>query len=288
LTLYLRDGRRLGYARYGAADGAPLLYCHGFPGCRLEAALTHAVAARLGIAVVAPDRPGYGLSDPRPGSRIVDWPDDVAQLCDALGLARFGVIGVSGGAPYAVVCAARLAKRVTRLSLVGGLSTITDERALTGMALPARMLLSGMGRHPRWVLPLWSALHTLFRYAPAASMTFIARGLPPADRETLGRRVVFDALVASLREGTRAGCVGSRADLIAYTRDWPIEPSALSVPCDVWHGEEDATVPVSMGRTLVGAIGGARGHFLAGEGHYSLPVRHMAEILADFAEPDAG
>ncbi len=261
----------------------PLLYCHGFPGCRLEAALAHGVAAHLGIAVVAADRPGYGLSDPRPGLRVADWPDDAVQLCDALGLARFGVIGVSGGAPYAIACAVRLPARVSRVALVGGLGPITDLRTLADMAGPSRRLLSAVWRRPRVALPIWAVLHRLLRYTPAAVLTAIVRRLPAVDRATLRSPVVFDALLASLREGARGGSAGSCADLTAYTQDWAIDPGQVGVACDVWHGEMDATVPVAMGRHLARVIPGARGHFLAGEGHYSLPVRHMARILADFA-----
>ena len=35
-TITLPDGRRLGYAEYGDPDAMPVLYCHGFPSCRLE------------------------------------------------------------------------------------------------------------------------------------------------------------------------------------------------------------------------------------------------------------
>ncbi len=250
--------------------------------------MTDAVATRLGIAVLAPDRPGYGLSEAKPQGVIGDWPDDVVQLCAALGITRFGVIGVSGGAPYAIACALRLPERVSRLALVGGLGPITGPEALAGMAGSARLLLSGVRRHPRLALAVWRVLHRLLRHAPAAVLRGIARGLPAADRETLRSRVVFDALLASLREGARAGSAGSCADLIRYTRDWAIDPSRVAVPCAVWHGDVDVTVPVSMGRHLARSIPGARGHFLAGEGHYSLPVRHMARILADFAPSGSG
>ena len=32
----LHDGRMLGYAEYGAPEGTPVLYFHGFPGSRLD------------------------------------------------------------------------------------------------------------------------------------------------------------------------------------------------------------------------------------------------------------
>jgi pimeloyl-ACP methyl ester carboxylesterase len=71
-TLRLRDGRLLGYARYGDPNGTPVFYFHGFPGSRLEARLADAVASRNGVRVIALDRPGSGLSDFKPARTIGD------------------------------------------------------------------------------------------------------------------------------------------------------------------------------------------------------------------------
>lgn len=38
-TLWLRDGRLLGYAEYGDLDGKPVFFFHGWPGSRLQARL---------------------------------------------------------------------------------------------------------------------------------------------------------------------------------------------------------------------------------------------------------
>ncbi len=90
---YSCDGRQLGYAQYGQPDGAPIVYFHGHPGSRLEARLAHEAAAGSGFRVIALDRPGYGLSDFQPGRAIADWPADVAEAADALGIGRFSVAG---------------------------------------------------------------------------------------------------------------------------------------------------------------------------------------------------
>jgi len=53
---------------------------------------------RPGLHLIAPDRPGYGLSDFYPrGRTIADYPDDVVALADSLGVDRFAVFGASGG-----------------------------------------------------------------------------------------------------------------------------------------------------------------------------------------------
>src|SRR5262249_30438003 len=62
-TLTLRDGRKLGYIDIGDSNGPVILACHGMPGSRLDFANHDPVLRSLGVRLIAPDRPGYGLSD---------------------------------------------------------------------------------------------------------------------------------------------------------------------------------------------------------------------------------
>jgi pimeloyl-ACP methyl ester carboxylesterase len=275
----LPDGRRLGYAWFGAPHGRVVLYCHGFPASRLEAALADAAARDLGVRILAPDRPGFGASDPQPGRVLSDWPADVEALCDRLGVASFVVLGVSGGAPYGCACAALLGDRVEALALVGGLAPLRSPVLLEGMRGPAGLFLAAAQRRPALVAALWQPLQRSVRLAPGLTLAGFTRFLPAPDREVLRPGPVRDAVLASFREALRSAPSGVVRDLLLYTRAWGFEPASIRVPCTVWHGEADATVPVAMGRLLAGEIPGSEARFLPAEGHFSLPVRHMCAIL---------
>jgi hypothetical protein len=88
----LPDGRKLGYAEYGLATGIPVLYHHGFPGSRLEAAQHHDICKELGLRMISIDRPGYGWSSPHPRSKLLDWPKDIERLTEHLGLETYAVM----------------------------------------------------------------------------------------------------------------------------------------------------------------------------------------------------
>lgn len=60
--IVLSDGRKLGYSEYGAQRGLPVLGFHGTPGSRFMFRLVHEPARRLGLRIIAPERPGFGLS----------------------------------------------------------------------------------------------------------------------------------------------------------------------------------------------------------------------------------
>ena len=123
----LPDGRDLAYEEYGDPAGFPVLSFHGGLSSHLDAAPAGAAAREAGIRLVAPDRPGMGLSTFQPGRTLLDWPEDVTALAHALGIERFAVMGWSAGGPYAAVCAAKLeiASRVPRCSRAPCRSTST-------------------------------------------------------------------------------------------------------------------------------------------------------------------
>jgi len=118
-TIRLRDGRSLAYAEWGDTNGFPIVHCHGMPGSRLEHEADDGVYASLGVRVITPDRPGYGLSDSLPGRRLVDWPAGVAELADLLEIPRFAITALSGGGVFALACAAQIPQRLTGVVTAG-------------------------------------------------------------------------------------------------------------------------------------------------------------------------
>src|ERR1700756_1202961 len=138
--LRLPGGRLLGYDEYGVPDGNPIFYFHGSPSTRLEWLLfgNDALANKLNIRVIVPDRPGLGRSEFHLGRRIGDWPEDVLALADNLKLTRFAVCGYSGGGPYAAACALKMPERLTRVGIVSGTAPF-DEPGLTAGVHPTTL-----------------------------------------------------------------------------------------------------------------------------------------------------
>ena len=117
-TIRLPDGRQLGYAEYGDPKGMPLLFFHGTPGSRLRLSHIDPLARDLGVRVVAPERPGFGLSDFQPKRTLLDWVHDVEVLADRLRLEHFATMGISSGGPYVAATAYKLPDRVTKAALI--------------------------------------------------------------------------------------------------------------------------------------------------------------------------
>ena len=105
-TLILPDGRNLAYRIYGAPDGEPVLRLPWRTRHEHDVRARRQNRAILNLKLICPDRPGYGGSSAAPDRGLHGWSKDVAALLSRLGIARFGIIGISGGGPYATTCAA--------------------------------------------------------------------------------------------------------------------------------------------------------------------------------------
>jgi pimeloyl-ACP methyl ester carboxylesterase len=279
-TLQLRDGRLLGYAIYGDAGGQPVFYFHGFPGSRLEARLADGVAAQLGVRLIAVDRPGFGLSDFKPRRTIFDWPDDVIQIADALKVNRFAAVGVSGGGPYAAACALKIPERLTGAAIVCGLGPL-DVPNGTHRMMRNNYLIFLLGRRLPWLakISLWRTSYQL-RRNPEKTLARIMRALPDPDRAVLARPEVKTTIRDNIVEAFRGGSSGAAHELLLYTREWGFFLKDIALRVDLWHGEEDRSVPPTMGKYQADAMPNCRAIFCPREGHFSLAINRTEEILS--------
>jgi len=280
-TTRLPDGRRLAWYRFGDPSGAPVLYFHGFPGSGVEAAWAGPLAARLGVQLVGVDRPGFGDSTFQRKRTILAWADDVAALADDLGFDTFGVVGMSGGGPYALACARRLPDRVARVAVVSGLGPVRQREGEPGMA-PLNRVGLWLGRRG-WGGRLLDAGrplvgHVLTRHPQLVVARLRAHG-PPRDRAVLD--TLGPVLRESFRRGVRTGAHGMVAEAKLFARFVGKWLAGVPVPVWWWHGAADHVVPIAMARRAAALLPDCRTRFSTDDGHFSVIATHMAEILAD-------
>jgi pimeloyl-ACP methyl ester carboxylesterase len=268
-TVDLNDGRRLGYAEWGVADGTAVL---GFLGTSLSslAHLGDEAPRGAGVRLVLVDRPGYGRSDFQPGRALLDWPTDVAELADALGIERFAVFGMSGGGPHAAACGYALPDRVSAVGLVSSPGPVWDRPELRYSLPPHRQPLIELARSDR-------------RAAARRLLEDCRAELEDAKREP-GDRDVADPdlrarLHAALLETAARGPEGYAHDLfVLFVSPWGFALEELSVPTRIWHGERDPAVPLAVAEFFAGTIPQSTLTVLPGEGHLVLWTR-AEEIL---------
>lgn len=280
-TITLRDGRTLGYTEAGDPAGKPVVFCHGTPGSRCYRHPDASIAAGLGVRLITPDRPGYGLSTFQPGRRLLDWSDDLAQLADYLGLRRFALVGLSGGGPHTLACAHTLATRLTHVGLAASTAPLDISDATVGMSQDNQRALAITRRTPFWLLRLlyaWQVRADL-RHPEAALDTHSVQ-LAEADKAVRTDPAWLRMELENQREEYRQGARGHAWEGQMLTLPWGFRPHDIAVPVHLWQGEADTLVPPSMGRYLAAAIPQCVPVFLPGTGHLSLFYHHWRDILA--------
>jgi pimeloyl-ACP methyl ester carboxylesterase len=279
-VMTLRDGRRLEFALAGDPHGIPVVFFHGFIGSHHQGMLAHEAAARHGLRLILPNRPGVGRSTMRPRQFIADCAGDVTQLLAALGIGTFGVLGVSGGGPYALACLARLPERVRLAVVVSGLGPV-GEPGLLGRMNPLGRTALQMGRRWPWLVRLFFAQRLkMFQRDPEAFLESFIRRWSRSDRDLLARPNVRRAFLADLREVLihGEGPRGLVRELQLYFR-WGFRWKDLPRQARVmfWHGRGDVLVPPFMAGYMARHLPGAELEFRPG-GHFMV-VNHADEVV---------
>jgi pimeloyl-ACP methyl ester carboxylesterase len=281
-TLTLKDGRALGYLDVGPKHGAPVFHFHGHGSSRLEALVLADAAEKAGMRVIAFDRPGIGRSDPKDGDRLLDWPIDIAEAADQLGIARFAVQGMSAGGPYALACAHAYPQRIAACSLVSAVPT--PQIARSSGARVRRMMW--------WIARLFPNYlrKRLQEFRPdgipsdeaiRARMLRIAQWLGGEDLRLMQDEALFEMLARTMRETSRqASGAGNRAEIERLVKPWGFDIRKIAVPVYVWHGGEDRIMPIEHARKMARTLRNCVPTFYPAEGHFSVLVNRSHELMA--------
>jgi len=267
LDLALPDGRKLHAYDSEVGDGV-LMWHHGTPNIGLPPEPLFATPDRLGIRWIGYDRPGYGGSDSLPRRSVASAATDAVAVADALGVARFAVMGHSGGSPHALACAALVPDCVTGVVAVSTLAP-PDAAGLDWFA--------GMG-------PTGTAALRAAAAGREAKEAYEA-GAAEADPDFV--HADWDAIMGGpwgwfgnvVGPALAAGPAALIDDDLAYVTPWGFDPRAIGVPVLLLHGASDRVAPPAHAEWLARAIPGVELRMMPSEGHVSV-LNHADDALA--------
>jgi pimeloyl-ACP methyl ester carboxylesterase len=270
------------FAEYGDPAGRPLLFFHGWPSSRLQGRLCDRAARELGWRVISPDRPGVGGSPFQPGRRLGDAVPWAAGLLDALGIGEpVALLGFSGGAPYVYALLHGIPERVGAATVVSGAVPLAEFPDRADLMPLYRAMLAIKPRAP-WLLGAVFAAGGRMATWPGARpfLNLCAQTLPPPDRLAVREPLMRDSVLEGLREAVRQGSRAAIADAEIYVGDWGFALEDVARPVTLWHGERDTNIPVRMAREVARRLPACEARWFPDEGHYSLPVRRVREVLS--------
>lgn len=289
-TIILPDGRDLGYAEYGDPAGEPVLYMPGFPSSRIEGAGLDPEATRVGARIIAVDRPGYGLSSPHKERTLLSHAQDVQALANHLGLQRYGVLGISGGGPYALACAKVLnPEKLRAVSIVCGLGS--PDMGYKGMNWWHRLGWTYGQRLAPGLCRWWFSREPAARLdlSEEERMTRIRNAfekdktrMHPKDIPVLGAESFMWMHLRRSAEVHKQGIYGLSEDFRLLSSDFGfrIEDIRKDLPVQLWHGRLDNFVPLQHGEKVAARLGDNAHLEISDDTHASIWAERKGEYLA--------
>jgi pimeloyl-ACP methyl ester carboxylesterase len=223
-----------------------------------------------------------GLSDFKKDRTILDWPDDVIELADALGINKFAIEGISGGGPYAAACAYKIPDRLTTCGIISGLGPMDLE--VEEEIKSIRRLYFVIRRMP-WLFKLMISFQSrgLKDLEKAErKMRKTIKKFPEPDRKVMEDPKLLSLFIKESAEAFRQGNKGVIYEGKLYAKPWGFSLEDISPKLKVylWHGEVDEAVPVAMGRGVCKAIPNCEGKFYPNDGHYSTIFKYFDDIVS--------
>jgi pimeloyl-ACP methyl ester carboxylesterase len=271
-------GRGVGVYEYGDPSGAPVMVFHGTPACGAGFAWADAAARERGLRLIAPDRPGVGLSSRLSSWTVAGYPAQVGALADALGVERFAVWGYSGGGPYAVACAALLSDRVTTTAVAAGMGQVGVWATIDESEKTDRQMLHLSTTHPAIARVLLSISGRGARISPTIAMKSFEKQLHAADLEVVLTLGPPKEVMALFTQAFLRGARGVVADYAAIAGPWGFAVEDIRTPLAIFHGDADTMVPLRHGQELAARVPAATLTVWPGEGHLGT-ITHVGDIL---------
>lgn len=279
----LADGRRLGFREYGCANGMSVIALHGTPGSRMKFAIAHDVSCALGLRLICPDRWGYGLTEAPAKPSLPAYGSDVAELATALGVDRFGVVGISGGGPFAAAIAASIPRSVVATALVAPVGRVTTRIERTGVSPFHRFCFCVLPRLPGATAAVFTIFRGVLAANAAAAMKVAGARACVSDRKTLADPATRLRLAQTFRMGLAPGVRGPMIDMALFARDWGFDLASATSPARGWIGTADRNVPVAAASRLIEAFPQSELTVVPDAGHFWI-TRHYADVLAWLAD----
>ncbi len=170
-------------------------------------------------------------------------------------------------------------ERVTVVGLVNGPAPLAGVRPVDYLLRTHRAAARAADRAP------WMIRVAMWRWAraqrrdPERHLDEAIAKMVEADRALIADPTVRALMLANAEEMKRQGGRGLYDEALIMARPWGFRLRDVRVPVLLWHGDDDPSVPVLMGRYVAEELPDCRAAFYPGEGHHLLFDR-WEEIIA--------
>ena len=263
------EDRQIGFAEFGAPQGRAVFWLHGTPGARRQIPTEARVfAEHENIRLIGVDRPGIGSSTPHQYENVVAFADDMRNIADTLGIDKMAVVGLSGGGPYTLACAAAMPDRMVAAGVLGGVAPTRGPDGIAGGAMTLGLFVAPLLEVAGLPIRLAAvAFIRMIRPVASPALDLYALMSPEGDRQLLARPELKAMFLDDLLNGSRKQLAAPFADVIVFARDWGFRLDEIKVPVRWWHGDADHIIPFEHGQHVVSRLPEVELFHMPGESH---------------------
>ncbi len=230
-TITTRDGTRIFYKDWGARDGQPIIFSHGWPlsADAWDAQMVH--FANQGFRTIAHDRRSHGRSDQVWENNNMDqYADDLAELIEQLDLEDVILVGHStGGGEVTRYVGRHGTARVAKVALIGAVPPLMLKTEANPIGLPIEVF-DGIRKGT------FDNRSQFFKDLTIPFYGFNREGATVSE----GLREEF------WRQGMMGGLKGQLDSIRAFSEsDFNEDLKKFDVPTLVLHGDDDQIVPIT-------------------------------------------
>jgi pimeloyl-ACP methyl ester carboxylesterase len=242
-------GRTVGVHMLAEAPGRTVVFAHAAPGSGAFDP-DPSETERRGITLLAPDRPGYGHSDPPAAgswATVDRAADDIAEILRRRGVQQASLCGWSAGGRIVLALAARHPDMVER---VGVVATPAPNDQVPWIPPEINAGVEALRGEPAEVAhaALAGQMAPMVPADPRAPDAIGLVGGSPADQSVLETAGVRDSLGEMLADAFRQGGAGMVADVAGYTlQPWGFEPGDVRAKTLLLYGRNDPAIGPAHG-----------------------------------------
>lgn len=256
-----------------------ILFFHGFPGSSSQIQLFEKTLQQHNLKVLCIDRPGYNRTLIKPKNMIAETLHIANEMTSQLGWEKFEVVTLSGGTPFGIAFAEKFQQKVSFVRVICGLGYLRNpeiRKHFKGIKLFSLLCL------PHIPGALLKKIVSPVQAGNSSERSRIVEFFYPTsepDRIAILQRNLKGILNSTLEEALIQNALGPIEDSKVFLSDWGLSLADFKQPIHFWHGDEDHVISHHVSEIMTTLIPQAGLTIIPHEGHFSLPINRISEIL---------
>eukprot|EP01130_Rhizamoeba_saxonica_P002578 TRINITY_DN1235_c0_g1_i1.p1 TRINITY_DN1235_c0_g1~~TRINITY_DN1235_c0_g1_i1.p1 ORF type:complete len:316 (+),score=45.18 TRINITY_DN1235_c0_g1_i1:69-1016(+) len=273
---HILSGGLLGYEIYGNPDNDTVILMMDSPFSRV----LDIPELYKDNFVVIPERPGYGISQYQETFTLQLYAKSIKKLMTHLKVNSATIVGIGAGGPYALALSNKYPSLVKSIILIAPLGPVNEiDNPYVGIESQFFLSTTKFTSNKARGLFAWLGRQMLYYYPYQDFEDVVIDTISHHDRNTIVDNMhIFKALLASITEGLRPGCMGYYSDMELWFKPWGFQLQNVPSPVSIWYSKNDTKIPSSHIDIMCGHLQNVVCNPVEGHGNLALILDRLNQL----------